>query len=813
MGVIKKVIFRGQILSKPKHRNLFLDMEENIHIHFRDLRIEMGRPEFEEFAAVFLRQSGELGAIIRERNYEDGKLPNANQDDVRIWTESRLKNEVKYHPRRFSLEECGDGYHFHYRNYKLLLDREEFLQLAAVFASVDTSAGYARSHPEVLALLEENEVDFVLAEGNAPDETLSIAVAPYHIPKVKDVFRYIGFEAEGAGTLWTFRGEALTVKVRSSVGLVAQDFRRFRALSGVARLVDFLGSCSATVDANDINRIKCQVLDLYFTVLRGEGVTAETDPQLWLHAGQAGGVIFPYSARRRSGKQDAEELYRGWSALLSQFQFGFVKPRKNIYDPEAQARVGAQVEEALRREAAAFGCVTRVYLMGSAMRGELGRYQVPFVHGKLVKLGSDIDILVELDESLEGHLPSSWRLVNRQASNTCAVYHLGEIPLDGTQAASAVADYRNLNCVEHLLDAYVHFPSGGHTEEKDAFLRRFGAKLVFDRERDGAIHSSSELASIAEGLQQYYALPSLPAVERLAVSSGNRLYKVFSQGRVLVLKVFRVSGNYSSSRIEEHAAYESALIADLRARGVPTAAVVLPVLPEAWHIDGAPTMLYEWLPGELRKKPEYPVEDVAASLARLHAAQKGPASGLSEAFRFDETCMIWLPAFERYRTMQWDDAEIASAIAGLSVVAAWHHAGENRDMLYARSPSVHCHGDVTPKNVILGSEGPGFFDFNNAFFGPRMADVIDGAFEFSLAEQYFHLADFRRFDAFVSSYSAAAPANEAETQDLGRWIELIGIIKFAKELRVMLQKPSNESLRRSRALAIAAWVLGKRGAA
>jgi Ser/Thr protein kinase RdoA (MazF antagonist) len=223
-------------------------------------------------------------------------------------------------------------------------------------------------------------------------------------------------------------------------------------------------------------------------------------------------------------------------------------------------------------------------------------------------------------------------------------------------------------------------------------------------------------------------------------------------------------------------------------------------------------MLYEWLPGELRKKPEYPVEEVAAALARLHAAQTGPASDLSEAFRFDETCMIWLPAFERYRTMQWDDAEIASAIAGLSAVAAWHHAGENRDMLYARSPSVHCHGDVTPKNVILGTEGPGFFDFNNAFFGPRMADVIDGAFEFSLAEQYFHLADFRRFDAFVSSYSAAAPANEAETQDLGRWIELIGIIKFAKELRVMLQKPSNESLRRSRALAIAGWVLGKRGA-
>ena len=79
-------------------------MEENIHIHYRDLRIELSRAEFEEIAGIFVKQPQELQAVILERDYQDGKLPNANQDDVRIWTESRLQHEVKYHPQRFALE-------------------------------------------------------------------------------------------------------------------------------------------------------------------------------------------------------------------------------------------------------------------------------------------------------------------------------------------------------------------------------------------------------------------------------------------------------------------------------------------------------------------------------------------------------------------------------------------------------------------------------------------------------------------------------------------------------------------------------------
>ena len=806
MGVIKKVFFRGQVLSKPRHRNLFLDMEENIHIHYRDLRIELGRAEFEEFAAIFRRQSEELEGVIRERDYEDGKLPNANQDDVRIWTESRLRNDIKYHPRRLSIEDCGDGYHVHFRNYKLLLDREEFRAFVEAVASIDPDGACARTYPEVIELLDENEVDFVLAEGNVPGEILSISVAPYHLPKVREIFRYIGFEtASGAGGL-SYRGESLGVRVKASSGISPADFRRFRALSTSTRLVDFLGSCSASVDGNEINRIKCHVLELYLSVLHGNGVNVETDPELWIYAGESGGVVFPYSSRSRAGRRDAEELYTRWASLLARFDLGFVKPRKSVYESSVQIRLADAVREAILATIASCAAVSRVYLMGSAIRGELGVYQAPFVHGKLAKLGSDIDILVELDSDREDAVPATWQLVNRQSSNYCAVYHLGEVPLDASRARMPEG-FSRLRFVQHLLDAYVHFPSRGHLEEKDAFLKRFGGRLLYDRERDGPVFDSCETAGIARSLLEHYRLACLPAVEKMSVSTENRLYRVSAGKTSMVLKVFLAAGNYRRSRIEEHVVYETKLIPELTARGIATAEVVVAATADLFRLDGAPALLYGWLDGTLHKKPEYPIAGVAAALARLHAVQIGDPLDVDQTFGFDDTCMIWLPAFERYRSMSWDDPAIREALDALAPLAHWHHDGTHRARLYANSPQVHCHGDVTPKNVLIDEGGEArFFDFNNAFYGPRIADVIDGAFEFSLAEQYIHLADFGRFYAFVEAYAAVASVSPGERADLSRWVELIGLIKFAKELRMVLQKPANEALRRKRALAVAEWL-------
>lgn len=807
MGVIKKTLYRGTILGKPRHRNLFLDMEENIHIHYRDLRIEMSRGEFEDFAAIFLKQSAELQAVIHEKNYQDGKLPNANQDDVRVWTESRLKHDVKYHPQRFSLEECGDGYHFHYRNYKLLIDPDEFRQIAQLFRSLDVDSAYASTYDEVLVLLEDNEVDFSLDAGNVPGELLVIAVAQHHIPKIRDIFNYIGFTQEIAGDERRYTGTRLTVVARVDKVRTGLDYKRFRGLSHTVRLVDFLSRNGVAIDPNELNQIKCQVIDLYCALRSGKRLNVETDHQVWLYSPDNRQVIFPYSPAVRGGKVEAEALYKAWSGLLARLQLGFVKPDKEVFAADEQAALQLSIVETLNKDVAAFIAVDKIYIMGSAVRRDMGRYLAPFVHGKLAKLGSDVDILVEINPSREHDIPAHWQLINPESSNHCAVYHVAQIPLSSGGDVWA-KQYPNMELSHHIVDAYVFLPSRGYHQEKDAFLKKFGARLFYDRARDGIISRGGVEAKIAARLTELYGFPQV-MVEKMKVSTENAIYKVFAGEHDYILKLFKVSGNYSSSRIAEHVSYEERLVNQLKERTVQTAGIIPVPRGGAATIENFPALLFERIPGAVQQSPEYSLKSICAALAKIHRVQMERPLELPENFTFDDICLIWLPLFQAYRNDSRLPLEIAGVFAELSPIAEHFFPGEFRADMYARSHAVHNHGDVTPKNVIVAEQGESsFFDFNNAFWGPRMADIVDGAFEFSLAEKYIHLADFARFDAFVAHYAKGFPLTAKERKDLPKWLELIGIVKFTKELRVLLERPKEE-LRKKRALAIAGFVLSR----
>lgn len=805
MGVIKKILYRGNILGRPRHRNLFLDMEENIHIHYRDLRIELSRDEFEEIAGAFQKQSQELQAIIQKKNYQDGKLPNANQEDVRIWTESSLKHEVKYHPQRFSMEECGDGYHFHYRNLKILIDRAEFRQIAQAFKSMDVDGPYAASYDEVLTLLEANEVDFILAPGNIPGEVLSISIARHHLPKLNSIFEYIGFTAETQDKERYYRGSLLTVVARVDSHLAALDFKRIRAQKEIRQLAEYLSQEGATLGPNELNHIKCQVVDYYSAIKSGQVRNFETDPQLWLYAPANKQVVFPYNASGQADSSGAEKMYRSWSMLLSSLKLGFVKPSKIIFTTPEQNRLQQQIDEALRQEIASVNAVDRIFIMGSASRQAMGRYQTPFVHGKLVKLGSDVDILVEINQGREGDIPDSWQCINPAASNHCAVYHLGQIPLSGGAEAWTM-QYPNVEFTHHLIDAYVFFPSRGHQEEKDAFLHKFGARIYYDRLRDGLIPRNAELKELTGQIAQFYPLEQI-AVEKMTVSTQNALYRVAAGQDNYVLKLFKVSGNYRRKRIAVHAEYEAKLVMHLRQHNIPTAGIIPTRTGSLAEISGFPALLFERLTGTVCSRPEYPLDRIGAALAAIHRVQMEHPLDFADTFSFEDTCAIWLPHFYAYAKNEQLSAILAKTFAQLKPLADRFKHPTDRTTLLSRSICVHNHGDVTPKNVMVDASGEvQFFDFNNAFFGPRLADVMDGGFEFSLAEKYIEAVDFSRFDQFLRHYSSHYPLTSAEYEDLPLWVAFMGIIKFTKEVRVLLEN-SSESLRERRALAIADFVL------
>jgi Ser/Thr protein kinase RdoA (MazF antagonist)/predicted nucleotidyltransferase len=810
MGVIKKILFRGDVLSRPRHRNMFLDMEENIHIHYRDLRLEMSRGEFEDFAAAFSQQSQELLGVIQEKNYQDGRLPNANQDEVRIWTESRLRHEIAYNPQGFSLEECGDGYHFHYRNCKILIEPEDFRALVQVIQELRLDSPYPATYGEVLELLEANEIDFVLAPGNVPDEVLAISVAKHHLRKVRDMFGYINFEQHSEAGLLRYTGPKLNVLFRAASEQAALDYRRMRALNTATRLVDHLHKKRSQLSPDELNRIKCQALEVYFALASGKTLHVETNPQFWLYAPGAGQVIFPYDQTPVGGKQVAEALYKAWSGLLGQLEMGFVKPTKQPFPPFVQKTLWNRIDDHLKSEIAAHAAVDRIYIMGSAARKDMGLYSAPFVHGKMVKLGSDVDILIEINPKREAEVPDSWRLINPKSSRHCAIYHIGQIPLAGDPGDWQTL-HPHITFVHHLVDAYVFFPSQGRQAEKDAFLKKFGARLFYDRSRDGNIARGPLEERIAQAIAEQYSL-ELPVVERMKVSTRNDLFKVCAAEKNYILKLFKVSGNYNRSRIAEHTAYEQQLITQLKERGIPTAGV-LQARDSNPAFEGFPALLFEHIPGNVQQRPEYPLETICAALARMHNVQLKQPLDLPVGFTFDDICMIWLPQYSIYADNSDHSPEIAAAFAGLTPLVDRCNPGENRAGLYEQSPFIHNHGDVTPKNVILTDQGEAiFFDFNNAFYGPRMADVIDGAFEFSLAEKYIHLADFSRFDPFIARYTENAPLTAGEERNLLRWIELVGVIKFTKEIRVMLEQPA-EKLRKQRALAIAGFVLSRTGPA
>lgn len=804
MGVITKIFFRGEILNKPRYQYLFLDMEENIHIHYRDLRIELSRNEFEDIVLTFLTQAQELCTIMAEKNYQDGKLPNANQEDIRIWTESLLKHEVKYHPQRVSLEECSDGYHFHYRNYKLLLDKNEFKAIARLFQQLDVDAPYASTYDEVLALLTANDLDFVLDVGNVPGKVLAIAIADYHVYKAMEILKVIGFSSATEGMVLCYTGQQLQVRVKSTQQFTAQQYRQIRAFNQTGRLVDYLSYCGVGIAADELNHIKCQVLNTYYALQKNPGLSVEINPQLWLYAPQNQQVIFPYCPQAPAADNVAETFFTAWTQLLQRLQLGFIKPTKVILAADIQAALQQHIEQLLHSEVAAYGAVDKIYVMGSALRGELGCYRAPFVTGKAAKLGSDIDLLITLNPAFEHDIPLHWRFVQAEAPNHCAIYHVAEIPV--LQAGDNwVQRYPHIPFSHHVLDAYVFLPSRGYGEEKDAFLAQFNAKLAYERTRDGSCYHNPEDAAVAAQIQAAYGFQQL-ALEKTTLSSENVIYKVFVGQRDYLLKLFKVSGNFATHKITEHTAYEAELVALLRSHGVAIPGVIRGKYSLVTTIADTPALLFERLSGKALHKPEYPLEQVAQALAAMHDVQIQQPFVLLQEFAFADTCKIWLPAFLSYAAKSDYSAELKQSFARLRPLAEHFVVDENLHALLTRSVSLHNHGDIAPKNVLLDAQGRAcWFDFNNACYGPRMFDILDGAFEFALAENYVDLIDFNRFSRWLSAYRAQCPLTPTETADLSTWIALIGVIKFIKEIRVLLQYPA-EAYRQQRALAIAQFV-------
>ncbi len=804
MGVIFKVLARNEGLKKPKHRNLFVDMEENIHIHYRDLRIELSRKEFEEFTRTFKTQSSELLEIITERDYQDGVLPNTNQKSVTIWTDSLLPTPVTYHPQRISIEECSDGYHLHLRNYKLLLDRQDFTALMEAFRTSNLHSPYASTPHEIAELLDDNDVHFAWKDLNASTQKEGqqygqFIVAQYHELKIRGIFKGIGMarDVQGLTHHYTKEGLVLDITLSKNIALFAdKDRAEGKSMIG---LIDYLAR-ERPLDPDLLNSIKAQVLDT-FSLVRNSDVppTINLDYRAWAYDPITSKVIFPFSTAPYSDKPRL--LYRGWNTYLKELDMYFIKPTKVVVDDERQKIVKDVMYNRIIAEVADVEAVSKVYLMGSVLRSQIGMYTAPFIHSEWAKLGSDADILMEIDETKDVKIPETWTYVNVSPSRKCDIYHIGQV--EAVDTFGHRKRYPNIEFFQHLLDAYVYVPSRGDKKLKDEFLATFKAQLIYDRDAGGGY------PGIQKTLSDLYAA-DVSGIKRLDVATENELYDVKVNNIACVLKVYKVSGNYPSKKLLEHTKYEAKVIDEVQKRGVSTA----PILSAGNHdrvieVDGSPAILFEKLPGIEGKEPNYPLDQAPRLLAQYHGAQKSKPIDLETDFSFTQVFDMWRKEFHRFAKEYSGDKEISECFTNLEntydqLEEIYSNLLNNTGLL-----QLHCHGDMTPRNIMMNDGEAILFDFQNAYFGPRIFDVVDGGIEFSWGSKNPDYTDFSRYETFVGSYIAETNLPASEEKALEDGLKILGIIKFVKEVRMIKKSTNKNNLRRRRALDLAGFMQSK----
>ncbi|HZW26433.1 MAG TPA: hypothetical protein VFF26_13220 [Gallionella sp.] len=454
-----------------------MDMGENIHIHYRDLRIELSVPEFLEFAEAFERCAPTVKSKISQ-GYKDGVLPNTN--DVDSWTsislDAPLKNPVKYNANRISIEENLDGYHIHFRNYKLLFDRKSFDNILQAMNDVVERRGRKRDLDEVLHLIEYNDLEYRVIEANRDTlpHTAIVEIKPQYLGKIKQMFKALGFSSTEEGGRTLFRGDNMEVRIRVGDSN-AQNLSTAIPASPYVLLADYLSAMKGEITHKEVNLLLLPVLNAYGMVRSGKNPYINLDFRSFLVDRTNQRVIFQSLDTPYSGNIDEDSMN------LSRFTYSLglflAKPNRILFSEEEGKTLQDLFMKYMLEKVAAHPCVNKIYVLGSSTRNNLGKYEVPLVHFDWVKLASDFDILVEIDE---GHpVPKDWERKLFADFNGCFYSHLGDLPhpIDSPY----IKQYPHVKYFNHLIEAYLFFPSECNREIKDKYLTAIKAELIYEK--------------------------------------------------------------------------------------------------------------------------------------------------------------------------------------------------------------------------------------------------------------------------------------------------------------------------------------------
>ncbi|MDH3349248.1 MAG: phosphotransferase [Desulfobulbaceae bacterium] len=737
MGIITNLFHRSHGLSKQKYNMFFLDMGENIHFHYRDLRIEFSVEEFVELTTMFDRCKVGVQKEI-QAGYQDGVLPNTNESTTikTFWTEDRkLVNPVKYNDNAISLEETEDGYHLHLRNYKLLLDKQSFTALAEAMGEALPLLKNKDLVRDPLLLLEQNNLKPHLISRliNENGENLHLAVERQFLGKACRIMQALGYSLINSNPQLK-----ILVKESSSITLgELGDSRQNGKVMAPAQtssvdLVSFIAQYASTLDNETLNEVKLKVLYLFklAELKRVPAFTLEdviVDVQTWTPR---------VNLFTQQPDTVAKIEYSRFNSLLHAKNLALAKPKKKVFPPIEQERLQAKFMNYLIEKIIPHPCVSRIYVMGSSTRLQAGRYIVPFVHIEWAKLKSDFDLYIEIDPDYEDDIPEEWDRKFRYDVNASVYYHLGDVG-DGSQSEQA-AQYPELCFYEHLIEAFLFFPSQGDARIKENYIKHFQGQLVYTKE------------GTREWIEETYGIPIIN-VARFQAASFNKVYHVTSTQQQYALKIYRTK--YLSKSRKNCVYYEVDVLNGLRKSGLELPFPVQDLSDEYISPMGEnQAVLFNCLDGKyiIDPKPEH-AKTAGAYLARFHLASKNYSSKYQKSFDNREAPLTWLQIWSEYKQQK------IIKDSPLKNISSYIEKVQKLDTFFS-----HCHGDLSPINYLFDKQGVcRLIDFQNIAYGPVILDLANGMAEFGAHCEKFSMENLV---AYRRGYETVRPLSKKERE-------------------------------------------------
>jgi hypothetical protein len=146
VGKVKQQLDGFELPGREAHNSrMFVDLCENIHIHYREFRIVFSLDEYFEFVDILTRSTEDVRSYLAQNpDYREGVYPTTlivaggPAQQLKLLQNSPQPNQPVYFSRHFAIElqdqSVVDEIHVHWRDYRLALPREHFKLIADSFA-------------------------------------------------------------------------------------------------------------------------------------------------------------------------------------------------------------------------------------------------------------------------------------------------------------------------------------------------------------------------------------------------------------------------------------------------------------------------------------------------------------------------------------------------------------------------------------------------------------------------------------------------------------------------------------------------------